>query len=128
MPESAPDPAELEAVLDAAYAGFNARDLDATLALMDPAVVWSTAGDDQSLHGQMEVRAHWIRQWQSIDARVEPIGFLACQDGSMAVAVREVIRDLCGRFLSESHASHVYRFRDGLIASMRAEPLNDPKP
>jgi hypothetical protein len=115
----APDAAELEAVLDAAYAALNARDIDATLALMDPAVVWPITGNGRSVHGQVGLRAHWTRQWQSTDTCVEPREFLARQDGSMVVSVREITRDRDGLVVSESHVSHVYSFRDGLIATMR---------
>lgn len=118
-PPSAHDPSELKAVLDAAYAAFNARDIDATLALMDPAVVWPITGQGRSVHGRVGLRAHWTRQWQRTETCVEPREFMARQDGSMVVSVREITRDRDGLVLSESHLCHVYSFRDGLIATMR---------
>lgn len=116
---SAHDPAELKVVLDAAYAAFNARDIDATLALMDPAVVWPLPGGGGSVEGHTGLRSHWIQQWQSVDVCIEPTDFLARQDGSMVVSGREIVRDSRGLVVSESRTRHVYSFRDGLISSMR---------
>lgn len=55
MPDQ-PTP-EIE-LLRAAYAAFNARDIDAALALMTPDVAWPKAFKGGFAHGSQEVRAY----------------------------------------------------------------------
>jgi hypothetical protein len=45
-------------VLQAAYAAFNARDIDAALALMTPNVAWPRAFKGGFVRGREEVRAY----------------------------------------------------------------------
>jgi len=56
-----PSPEE-QALLTAAYREFNARQIDAVLARMDPNVDWPNGMEGGRVHGQQEVRAYWIRQ------------------------------------------------------------------
>ena len=65
-----------------------------------------------------QVRDYWTRQWAEIDSAVEPLGFRREQDGRVAVAVRQVVRDLAGTVIAEGRVTHVYRFADGLVRDM----------
>jgi ketosteroid isomerase-like protein len=47
-------------LLRAAYAAFNARDIDAALALMTPDVAWPKAFKGGSALGHEGVRAYWL--------------------------------------------------------------------
>ena len=106
------------AVLERTYAAFNARDIDAVLAVMHPDVDWPNGMDGGRVLGHAAVRAYWTRQWALIDPRVEPIGFTVEADGRVAVAVHQVVRDLAGTVLKDAMVEHVYAFQDGLITSM----------
>src|SRR3546814_11112882 len=68
------DPSSQEIqLLRAAYAAFNARDIDAALALMTPDVAWPRAFKGGFVRGHEEVRAYWTEQWSEIDPHVEPV-------------------------------------------------------
>jgi hypothetical protein len=68
---SASTDAEAEALLRRAYDGFNARDVDAVVALMHPDVDWPNAFEGR-LRGRARVRASRARQFAQMD--VEPAG------------------------------------------------------
>lgn len=106
------------AVLERTYAAFNARDIDAVLAVMHPDVDWPNGMDGGRVRGHAAVRAYWTRQWALIDPRVEPRGFTVEADGRMAVAVHQVVRDLAGTVLRDVTVEHVYTFEGDLITSM----------
>jgi len=105
-------------VLEAAYAGFNARELDAVLRLMHSQVDWPNGMEGGRVHGHDGVRDYWTRQWAMIDPHVEPVGFRTESDGRTAVSVRQVVRDLGGKVLLDQMVEHVYRIEDGLIREM----------
>jgi len=89
------------AVLERTYAAFNARDIDAVLAVMHPDVIWPNGMEGGTVVGHAAVRAYWTRQWGLIDPRVEPRGFTLEADGRIAVAVHQVVRDLAGTGLKD---------------------------
>ena len=112
---------ELEEQMRRLYADFNARDAEAVLAQMTADVDWPNAWEGGRIAGRGEVREYWLRQWAEIDASVEPTGFELRPDGSLAVSVHQVVRNLDGELLSEQDLRHVYAFRDGLVAAMSIE-------
>ena len=110
--------AEHEPLLRDLYVAFNARDVDAVLAHMHPDVDWPNAFEGGRVHGREAVREYWSRQFEQIDPHVEPERFTATEDGRLAVGVHQVVRDLDGNIVSDSHVEHVYSFRDGRVAHM----------
>src|ERR1700733_6362412 len=56
------------------YDRFNARDMEAVLAMMHTNVLWANGMEGGHASGHDEVRAYWTRQWAMIDPRVEPTG------------------------------------------------------
>jgi organic hydroperoxide reductase OsmC/OhrA len=117
---------EHERLLHAAYAAFDARDVDAALATMHPDVDWPNVIDGGRLLGRDAVRAYWNGQFASADPRVEPIGFRAHGEDRIAVDVHQVVRDRDGTLLSEGRVVHTYTLRDGLIERMEiGEPEQD---
>ena len=72
MPDKSAPEIEL---IRAAYAAFNARDIDAALALMTPDVAWPKAFKGGFVRGTEEVRAYWTQQWSEINPHVEPVAF-----------------------------------------------------
>jgi ketosteroid isomerase-like protein len=109
-----------EDLLRRAYAAFNARDLDAALALMHPDVDWPNAIEGGRVVGRPDVRAYWERQFETIDPHVEPESF-AEEGGRIAVGVHQVVRTPDGELLADQRVRHVYTVRDGLIERMEIE-------
>jgi len=120
MPEQSSPEVEL---LRAAYAAFNARDIDAALATMTPQVAWPRAFQGGSVRGHQEVRAYWARQWSEIDPRVEPVSFHPDGTGGVVVVVHQVVRDLGGAVVADGHVGHHFALEGGLIRAMEVCPL-----
>ena len=66
-----------EELLRRAYAAFNARDVEAAVALMREDVDWPNGMEGGRVHGRNGVRAYWTRQFGLIDARRRPRGLRA---------------------------------------------------
>jgi hypothetical protein len=115
---------ERAATVRRTYEAFNQRDIDTVLATMDPDVDWPNMIDFVRVHGHAEVRAYWERQFRDIDPHVEPTEVIAHGD-ALVVAVHQVVRDLQGNLLSDSHIAHVYTFRGDLVATMFVHPSVD---
>jgi ketosteroid isomerase-like protein len=108
-----------ESLLRAAYQAFNARDLDAALALMHPDVDWPNAWEGGRVRGRAAVRAYWRKQLAAISSTVEPRAFRKEPDGSISVEVHQVVHEAKGGgLISNSHVVHRYRLDDGLVARM----------
>ncbi len=104
------------------YRAFNARDIDAALELMHPDVDWPNAWEGGRVTGSEAVRAYWLRQFESIRSTVEPERFERRPDGSLAVTVHQVVRDVeTNVLLSDSHVRHCYWFDGGLVVRMEVE-------
>lgn len=110
-------------LLRAAYAHFNARDIDAALALMTPDVVWPRAFKGGFVRGLEEVRAYWTEQWREIDGHVEPVAFHQEDAEQVLVEVHQVVRDLTGAVLADEHVGHRFTIERGLIQAMEVCPL-----
>lgn len=110
-------------LLRAAYAAFNARDIDAALALMTPDVAWPKAFKGGFVRGPEEVRAYWTAQWSEINPHVEPISFYPEEAGRILVDVHQVVRELAGAVLADEHVGHRFTLRHGLIQAMEVGPL-----
>jgi ketosteroid isomerase-like protein len=107
-------PGELE-LLKQVYDRFNARDAETVLAAMHEDVTWANGMEGGHVHGRDGVRSYWMRQWEMIDPRVEPIDFTALADGEVVVEVHQIVRDLKGNVLADLKVGHIFRFEDGLI-------------
>ena len=116
-------PAPTTDLLKAAYAAFNARDIDAALATMAPDVAWPKAFKGGFAHGHAAVRAYWTEQWSEIDPHVEPAAFRREGDGRVLVDVHQVVRDPSGGVLADEHVGHRFTLADGLIQGMEVGPL-----
>ena len=108
-------------LLRGAYAAFNARDIERALVLMHPDVDWPNGMEGGRVHGHEAVREYWTRQFGLIDSHVEPESFVSRSDGSVAVRVHAVVRDLSGTVLSDGYLNHVYRFEAGVVSRMDIE-------
>ena len=125
-----PDHSESEIeLLRAAYAAFNARDIDAALALMTPDVAWPRAFKGGFVRGHEKVRAYWKEQWSEIDPHVEPMAFHSDGPEHVLVDVHQVVRDLAGAVLADERVGHRFTLAHGLIQAMEVGslPLSMPK-
>jgi ketosteroid isomerase-like protein len=114
-----------EDVLRAAYAAFNARDVEAALELMHPEVDWSNAWEGGRAVGRRAVADYWRRQFEQISSTVEPERFDRHADGGITVTVHQVVRDASsGEIQSDTHVLHRYRLAGGLVTRM--DVLNPP--
>jgi ketosteroid isomerase-like protein len=122
-------PAPKIELLRAAYAAFNARDIDAALALMTPDVAWPRAFKGGFVRGPEEVRAYWTEQWSEINGHVEPISFYLEETGRILVDVHQVVHDLAGVVLADEHVGHRFTLEHGLIQAMEvcSLPSSTPK-
>jgi hypothetical protein len=107
-----------EQLLRRAYDAFNARDIEAALAVMHPDVDWPNAMEGGRELGHDAVRDYWTRQFGLSDAHVEPLHFATDDRGRVVVDVHAVVRDLDGHVVSDKRLQHVYALRGGLIERM----------
>ena len=105
-------------LLRAAYAAFNARDIDAALALMTADVTWPRAFKGGFVRGPEAVRAYWTEQWSEIDPHVEPMAFHLESDRRILAEVHQVVRDLAGSVLANERVGHRFTVEGGLIKGM----------
>ena len=112
---------EEQALLTGAYRDFNARQIDAVLARMDPNVDWPNGMEGGRVNGHEQVRSYWTRQWGMIDPHVEALELVKDEEGRIAVRVHQVVNDLEGNLLSDTIVHHVYCIQNGLILRMDIE-------
>jgi ketosteroid isomerase-like protein len=110
-----------QALIEHAYAAFNARDIDAILQVMHPEVKWSKAWEGDYANGHDEVRAYWERQWKEINPRVTPVGFRERENGTFEVEVDQFVKDLEDNILFDGKVKHIYVINDGLLQQMDVE-------
>ncbi|MEH1989355.1 nuclear transport factor 2 family protein [Nostoc sp.] len=115
-------------LLRAAYAAFNARDIDAALALMTLDVAWPKAFKGGFVRGSEEVRAYWTEQWSEINPHVEPVSFYSEEAGRILVDVHQVVRDKAYAVLADEHVGHRFTLEHGLIQAMEVCPLPSSTP
>ena len=108
----------------ALYAAFNARDIDALLAVFAPDVDWPDAWHGGRVVGSDAVRAYWLEQWQVIDPQMTPRRVRELPDGRIEVLVDQVVRDPDGDPLGGASVLHTYTFRGSLITRM---DVGDPQ-
>src|SRR4051812_20621257 len=104
------------------YRAFNDREVEAVVELMQSDVDWPNAWEGGRVEGKAAVLGYWRRQFEAISGRVEPEGFTHEPDGSVTVAVHQVVHDArSGELLSDTRVRHRYWFTDGLSARMDVE-------
>jgi ketosteroid isomerase-like protein len=108
------------------YAAFNERAIDTVLQAMTADVDWPNGWEGGRIAGREAVRQYWLRQWQAIDGRVEPVKITLGEDGRWTVLVHQVVRAPDGALLADEHVNHVYAFRDDLVHRMDVESAPQP--
>ena len=107
-----------QALISQAYAAFNRRDVDGTLALMSENVSWPKASEGGRVVGKQDIRQYWTRQWADFDPRLEVLEVIDRENGKTAVKVHLLVRTLQGEVLSDTELWHVYTIGNHLIERM----------
>ena len=97
------------------YDRFNARDMEAVLAALEPNVIWANGMEGGHVHGRDGVRSYWTRQWAMIDPHVEPTAFSQGPEGEIIVEVHQIVHDLDGKLLMDEMVGHIFRIEGGLV-------------
>ena len=105
-------------IIKKAYIGFNDRNIDAVLSLMDAGVKWPNAFEGDYVTGHEAVREYWTRQWSEINPKVEPILITERPDGKIEVEVKQLVKDLKDTILFNGNVKHVYTIENDLITVM----------
>jgi ketosteroid isomerase-like protein len=103
------------ALLQRLYDRFNARDIEAVLATLHDDVQWANGWEGGYVAGREGVRQYWLRQWESIDPHVAPVGFSTGPQGEIVATIHQVVRDRDGKLLADKVVQHVFRIQDGRI-------------
>ena len=103
------------------YEGYNRRDIPAVLVHLDEDVDWANGMDGGHMHGREAVRDYWTEQWATIQTQVHPLQVTERGDGSTAVEVHQVVRDLEGELLLDRTVRHVFRIEGGLVTHFDIE-------
>ncbi len=86
---------------------------------MHPEVDWPNTWEGGRVIGRSAVLDYWHRQLATISSQVEAEGFSEQPDGSISVAVRQVVHDAqTAQLLSDSRLRHRFWLEDGLIVRM----------
>ena len=104
-------------LLSEIYRAFNRREIDRVLAALSPIVRWPNVFEKTEFRGHAAVRAYWLKQFETIEPRVEPVEFEDRQ-GRVAVRVRQVVTVRATGEVAESSVTHTYAFDNGLVTSM----------
>lgn len=104
------------------YASFNARDIDAVLAVLSDDVAWANGMDGGHINGREAVRDYWTGQWAVISPHVEPVAFEKTEDDAVVVEVVQSVFDLDGRplegqnhRLKDKTVTHIFRIEGDKI-------------
>jgi len=108
-------------LINKAYVAFNSRDIDSALSTFHPDVEWPKAFEGGYVQGHDEIRSYWTRQWAEINPSVEPTAINERDNGSVAITVHQLVKDLQGDVLFDGIVKHVYTIEDGLLRKMDIE-------
>ena len=114
---------KFEQLIERAYAGFNSRDIDSVLLVMDKNVDWPNGWEGGYVHGHEEVRAYWTRQWKELNPMVEPVSIEQRSEGQVEVKVHQLVKDMEGKLIADGMVKHVYTIGDNLIRRMEIEAV-----
>ncbi len=112
---------EPDTLLTNLFDAFNAQDVEAAGALLHPQADWPDLFGDERLQGREAVMSMWAYQFTKYDPKIAVVDMTALPDGRWRARLSYEIRNLNGRLFSEEPATHLFSFRDGLIARMDVE-------
>lgn len=102
--------------LRALYESFNARDIEAVLAALQPDVRWANGLEGGFVLGRDAVREYWTRQFETMQPQLSILDLQADEQARAVVRVHQTVRDLQGALLLEQDVTHRFTFVDGLVS------------
>jgi ketosteroid isomerase-like protein len=103
------------ALLQRLYDRFNARDIEAVLATLHDDVQWANGWEGGYVAGREGVRQYWLRQWESIDPHVAPVGSRPDHRARSSPRSTRSCATCDGKLLADKVVQHVFRIQDGRI-------------
>lgn len=110
--------AEREAILERAYLLFNARDVNALLAMMTDDIEWPDVANGVVLRDKDAIRSYWEGQFAVADPQVQPTEFIPVEDDLVAVVDQRVLDRRGEPITALTVVFHRYSFRDELVRRM----------
>ncbi|MVN91370.1 nuclear transport factor 2 family protein [Mucilaginibacter aquatilis] len=111
----------IERLIQAAYSGFNTRNINSVLSLVHPDIHWPKAFEGGYVNGRKEVETYWTRQWSEINPIVKTLAIKELEDGRVEVLVYQLVKDLEGNVIFDDNVKHIYEIRDELLFKMVIE-------
>lgn len=109
----------LRAVLEDAFAVFNAHDAAALRRFVHPDATWpNTLETGEDIIGQEAVLGHFARVFAAIRPNIQLITVLKEDDDSLTVEAQYAVQTDQGQIWSDTRARLIYHFRDGLLSGM----------
>lgn len=112
---------QIQNLIKKAYHAFNSRDIDTALSTFHPDVEWPKAFEGGYIQGHEEIRKYWTRQWTEINPNVEPVEIIERPDGTLEVAIQQIVLDLQGNEIFNGVVKHVFVVQDDLLRRMDIE-------
>lgn len=109
----------LQAVLEEAYRAFNTRDLAGIRSRLHADVVWpDTLQSGPSFVGREATMAQFAHMFATIVPNIELIRVLSETADSLQVECQYSVESPDGHLWTDTRATLIYHFRDGLLAGM----------
>ncbi|PXY44295.1 nuclear transport factor 2 family protein [Flavobacterium hydrophilum] len=112
---------QIQNLIKKAYSAFNTRDIDTALSTFHPDVEWPKAFEGGYIQGHEEIRKYWTRQWAEINPNVEPVEIIERANGTVEVAILQIVLDLQGNEMFNGVVKHIFVVQDGLLRRMDIE-------
>jgi hypothetical protein len=98
------------------YEAFNKREIETIISLMQPDVKWANGMDGGFVYGRDAVREYWLKQFETMRSRLEPLEYETDENNRSVVIVRIVIRNPEGDLLLEKTVRQIFTIENGLIS------------
>jgi hypothetical protein len=112
---------QIQNLIKKAYSAFNSRDIDTALSTFHPDVEWPKAFEGGYIQGHEEIRKYWTRQWTEINPNVGPVEITERPNGTVEVAIHQIVLDLQGNEMFNGIVKHVFVVQDHLLRRMDIE-------
>jgi hypothetical protein len=101
-----------------AYEAFNDRDLPGIRALLHPEGVWPNTLESGEVEGMEAIMAHFAHVFAITRPNIQLIRVVEETEGRLSVEAQYLVEDTQGHIWSDTRASLIYHFRDGLLSGM----------
>ena len=101
------------------YDAFNKREIETIISLMRPDVKWANGLEGGFVHGRDAVREYWTTQFKNIQPELETLKFETDEQTRNVVTVHQIIKDLQGNVLADTHSPANIYHRRRLNQSLR---------